>query len=101
MASIFVLPAINEGFGVVLIEALAAGLPCIGANSGGITDIINENVGYLFTPNDFDQLTNILIHLIDDKDCYQLLSKNARIHVEENFQWKNIVKKFREEFENI
>ena len=101
IASIFVLPAINEGFGVVLVEALAAGLPCIGSNSGGITDIITENVGYLFTPNDFDQLTDILIHLIDDKDCYQLLSKNARLHVEENFQWKNIVKKFREEFENI
>jgi glycosyltransferase involved in cell wall biosynthesis len=52
---ISVLPSRNEGLGLTLIEAMAAGVPCIGADSGGIREIITDGVdGLLFSHGDRD-----------------------------------------------
>ena len=48
---VLVLPSYSESFGLVLIEALACGKPVIGSKVGGITEIINEDVGLLVNPN--------------------------------------------------
>ena len=45
--SLFALPSEKEGFGLVYIEAMANGRPCIGARSGGAPEIITEDTGYL------------------------------------------------------
>ncbi|EFB41975.1 MULTISPECIES: glycosyltransferase [Parachlamydia] len=51
-AHAFVLPSNFETFGVVLIEALATGLPVIATRCGGPEDIVNNEVGILIPPND-------------------------------------------------
>lgn len=55
-ANIFVLPSYVETFGVVLIEAMATGLPVIAARCGGPEDIIEPGVGWLVSPGDAEQL---------------------------------------------
>jgi phosphatidylinositol alpha-mannosyltransferase len=53
-ASVTVLPAVWEAFGLVLVESLAAGTPVVGARHGGIPDIIDsDRVGRLFDPMAF------------------------------------------------
>lgn len=49
-ADAFVLPAHNEAFGLVYVEAMAAGLPVIGCNRGGVCDIIEPEISGLLVP---------------------------------------------------
>jgi len=57
-ASVTVLPAVWEAFGLVLVESLAAGTPIVGVNHGGIPDIISDRaVGSLFEPAPFQEQT--------------------------------------------
>lgn len=56
-----VMPAVEEAFGLTLVESLAAGTPAVAARSGGCPDILSdENVGRLFTPDDEDDLLRAL-----------------------------------------
>jgi len=60
-ASVTVLPAVREAFGMVLIESLAAGTPVVGCGDGGMTDIVSGPlVGRLFDPGPSpDEATNL------------------------------------------
>lgn len=61
-ADIFVHPAIwEEGFGIAIVEAMAAGLLCIASKKGAIPEIIDDGKdGILFTSGDADELADIL-----------------------------------------
>ena len=73
-----VLPSFSESFGLVLIEALACGKPVIGSDVGGISEIINDDVGLLVNPNDVSSISNSIDKLVDDEDLRVSLSRNAR-----------------------
>jgi glycosyltransferase involved in cell wall biosynthesis len=60
-ANCFVLPSHAENFGVVLIEALATGLPVISTHCGGPEDIVNDEVGMLLRPGDEEGLAEALV----------------------------------------
>jgi glycosyltransferase involved in cell wall biosynthesis len=59
-ANCFVLPSHAENFGVVLIEALATGLPVVSTRCGGPEDILNDRVGILLQPGDEEGLAEAL-----------------------------------------
>ncbi len=60
---IFLFPSSTETLGLVLLEAMAAGCPVIGANKGGIPDIINDGInGCLYNPDENDNGEESLIN---------------------------------------
>ena len=62
-ADIFVLPSRAEAFGVALLEALAAGLPVVATNVGGIPEIVsNKSAGVLVPPDDFMALAEAMLN---------------------------------------
>ncbi len=61
----FVLPSLSETFGVVLIEALASGLPVIATNEGGPNEIITKEVGILVPPKDVHRLAEAIDNMLD------------------------------------
>ena len=63
-----VLPAVEEGFGLVLAEALAAGTPVVAARSGAGPEIVTETVGRLFEPDDAVALAGALEAVLDMGD---------------------------------
>src|SRR5439155_1593557 len=61
-----VLPSVDEAFGLVLIESLAAGTPAVAARSGACPEIIDDDrVGRLFAPDDADDLLRAMEEALD------------------------------------
>ena len=84
---IFLFPSSTETLGLVLLEAMAAGCPVIGANKGGIPDIINDGVnGCLYDPDEKDNGERSLIEatkkILIDKNKKEAMRKEARKEAE-------------------
>lgn len=78
-AGIVVLPSRSEGMGRVLVEAMFAGKPRIGANVGGIPTVINDgHDGLLFEPGNVEQLAERLARLMGDADLRARLGRAGR-----------------------
>ena len=75
---VLILPSFSESFGLVLIEALACGKPIIGSNVGGITEIINDDVGFLINPNKLSSIAKAIDNIVNDDKLRDKLSSNAR-----------------------
>jgi glycosyltransferase involved in cell wall biosynthesis len=69
-AHLFVLPSSVETFGVVLIEALATGVPIIAARSGGPEDIVTDSRGLLVAPDDVAGLEQAIKRMYEERDRY-------------------------------
>jgi glycosyltransferase involved in cell wall biosynthesis len=81
--------------GVVLLEAMACGLPVIGSNVGGIPDIIkNGETGLLFKQKDPDDLAEKMIKLLSDEKLRDKVVENGLNLVKQNFSWEVISDKF-------
>lgn len=79
-SSLYVMTSYTESFGIVLIEAMSHGVPCLAFTSAeGANDLIknNEN-GYLIENRDFDEIVNKMKELVEDKNKRVELGKNAR-----------------------
>jgi len=100
-SKLLILPSIEEGQGVVLVEALASGTPCIGSNVGGIPDVISSDVGYLFEPGNSNQLAKGILHFIKDQDLWMETSKNARIKAQENYDWNKLTDRITKIYKTI
>ena len=84
---IFALPSKGyESFGMVLIEAMAAGKPVIGTATGGIPEIITDSQsGLLVAPGSVDELAKAIDRLITEPDFRQRLIAAGHEKVKENF----------------
>jgi glycosyltransferase involved in cell wall biosynthesis len=78
-ADVFCLPSYREGFGMVIIEAAAAGIPTIGSRIYGVTDAIEENVTGLFhRAGDTAELAGLMAFLAGDAARRHALGEAAR-----------------------
>ena len=79
-SSIYVMTSYTESFGIVLIEAMSHGVPCIAYKSAeGANDLIqNGKNGYLISNRDPEEMVNRIIELIHDKKKRQELGANAK-----------------------
>ena len=83
-ADVSLVPSRREPFGLVAIEALACGCPVIATNQGGLTDIINDDVGQLVNVEDAEDLARAIREELHNKDRAQR-GKNAAKYALENY----------------
>jgi glycosyltransferase involved in cell wall biosynthesis len=92
-SDILCLPSYREGFGSVIIEAAAVGLPAIGSKIYGITDAIEENItGLLHKPADVESIFEAMLQLTDDISLRQEMAANAYRRAIEEFPKERITK---------
>jgi glycosyltransferase involved in cell wall biosynthesis len=90
-ADIFCLPSHREGFGQVIIEAGASGVPSVASRIYGITDAIEEGkTGLLFPAGDTAALKQVLLELIVNRDSRQQMGEAARLRALELFPSQKI-----------
>ncbi|MDQ3395125.1 MAG: glycosyltransferase family 4 protein [Bacteroidota bacterium] len=76
---LILLPSYNETFGLVLAEAMRAGVAVVGTDAGGVTEIIDhKTTGLLFKKDDAKDLANQIALLYNDEPLRKLLAKNGK-----------------------
>ena len=65
LCDVFAMPSKHEGFGIVYLEALACGKPCLGGNQDGAIDALCQGeLGALVNPNDVEEISKTLIQIL-------------------------------------
>lgn len=91
---IFVMPSIQEGLGLSIIEAMALGKPVIATDVGGISTLVKDRkTGLLVPPHDPDKLADAILNLLEDKLMRQKIGLNAKEYVRENFKLEDMASK--------
>lgn len=75
-SDISVLSSHYEGFGLVIVEGMASGNPCVGSDVSGLSEIV-EKAGILFEPNNHIQLKEALEQLLSNKEYYAKIQKQC------------------------
>jgi glycosyltransferase involved in cell wall biosynthesis len=90
-ADFLVLPSRFEPFGIVLLEAMAAGLPVIASRVGGIPEIVTEEeTGLLVEPDNPDRLADALWLLCQDESLRFSMGRMARERVK-RYAWDSVI----------
>ena len=91
-ADVFILPSVphasgdDEALGMVLIEALASGTPCIASRTGGTSDVIRDRIeGLLVAPGDSNEIAEAAIMLLQDSIMREQFGRAGRQQVENRY----------------
>jgi glycosyltransferase involved in cell wall biosynthesis len=99
-ADAFALASFAEGVPVVLIEAMAMGLPCVATRITGIPELIRDGVdGLLVTPAIRSELTEALSRLMDNPELRRQMGENARERIRERHEIQKCVRSLAAVFE--
>lgn len=104
---VFVLPAIQvpgdmEGFGIVLIEASAAGKPVVSTKLGGITDaVVDGKSGILVEPDRWDEVSDVVLTLLKDESLRKQMGQFGRERVRSELDWPVIAQRYAEQLRGL
>ncbi len=93
---ILVLPSDAEGFGMVLIEAMAARVPVVATDVPGIRDVVrHERTGLLVPPGSPAALAAAIRRVSEDPALAQALVRNGLAEVREKYSWESVLPQYR------
>ena len=104
LSDIFVLPSIDksEAFGIVLLEAMASGIPVIASNLPGVRTVIKNGVnGFLTKPKDADDLAKKMHQILEDKELKKNMGIAGRKIAEKKYSHEIVGDKLNKIFKNL
>lgn len=88
-------PSLWEGFGIVLIEAMAAGKPCVATNTSSIPEIVEDGInGYLVPTKDSQSIAESLIRLISNPQLVRQMGQAGIETVKKKFTIEKMIKEY-------
>jgi glycosyltransferase involved in cell wall biosynthesis len=94
---VYVLPSLEEGTPMALLEAMAAGLPVVATKVGGVPDVVNDpSVGTLVEPGDPNAIATGVRDLLSEQSRRKRIGLNARARVEEHFSAAAMARRYAE-----
>ena len=100
VADVAAMPSIFEPFGLVAVEALACGTPVIAGDVGGFSRIVNNEIGYLMKPGDYETLADKITTFIRDGFKEKVRDK-AVTYIRKNFSWDKTVENIEKLYEQV
>jgi glycogen(starch) synthase len=93
IADLTVVPSIYEPFGLVALEAMASGCPCIVADTGGLREVVpHEEAGLRFPASDPDGLADVAVRVLGDDKLGRRLVTEAYEHLR-RFDWVDVAER--------
>jgi glycosyltransferase involved in cell wall biosynthesis len=92
----------KESFGLVALEAMACGVPCIGTNVGGIPEVIVDGkTGYICELGNIEEVTDKAVDILSNPEIHKLFAENSVERAEKNFSAERIVSEYESIYYNI
>jgi phosphatidylinositol alpha-1,6-mannosyltransferase len=93
-ADLFVLPSRRENFPIVLLEAMAVGLPIVSTAVGGVSEAIGDTEsGILVQPNDPEKLAEAINSLLDQPEKMKMMGEKGRERAKQYFTWEKVAER--------
>ncbi len=93
-ARLLVLPSLEEGQGVVLLEALACGTPVVASRVDGIPEVVTDDVGVLVPPADPEALSEAILSILTRPERWGAMSRSARERAAEHYDWGRLADQY-------
>lgn len=101
MCDIVCIPSREESFGVIAIEAMSSGTPCITSQAPGLAEVmINNKTGFVVN-NEVDSFTKAMSYAVTHKEDLKKMQRTCREHVLENYNFEKNIEIFLNEFKVI
>jgi phosphatidyl-myo-inositol dimannoside synthase len=88
-AEVFAMPSFSEGFGLVYLEAMYHGKPCIAGNRDGAHEVVSDGqTGILVEPGNVQQIQDALLRLLLDRETAQQMGTAGRQRLQRCFTYE-------------
>ena len=100
LMNIFILPSLYEGFGIAILEAMAAGKPVVGTMVGGIPEfVVSGQSGLLVPPGDAPALARAIKQLLDEPEKARAMGRQGQEHVTKHYSIDSVVRQHEQLYE--